>query len=484
MESGIVGNFRLKGFDKPQQMTIRAGRIRQIAPCEGPVLGLDLQGAEIAPAFIDSHCHILPTGLDLHKLNLDEADTPEKVLEAVLDWHKASSGEGWLHAVHYDQTRFPDGLHLTRLDLDRVSPDRPILLRHVNGHASVANSAALRAAGVSAATPDPSGGEFLRGQDGEPNGVLLERAHEQVSNAAPEPSLDQMIAAILEAGEKMAQLGIGTATDMMTGRWNLENELTAYRIASERGCKVRLRLFLQWGAVLGKRGLTPERLKEHQESSDPLRCKVLGLKIFADGAISSATAAISGVYVGTTSNGQLIYAPERLKQMARMADEAGWRLATHTIGDRSTDLVLDAYEATADPSRHRIEHAMLLSDQQIERISRLGSLVTMQPEFLARFGHAYRRQLGPERAAKLKRFRSVIDAGISLSFSSDRPIVPGDPRDGIGAATSRLEGFDPGENCTLEEAYRAYTVEAAKSNFEESDLGRLGVGYLADYRIV
>jgi len=155
-------------------------------------------------------------------------------------------------------------------------------------------------------------------------------------------------------------------------------------------------------------------------------------------------------------SGQLIYSPTRLREMVQTAHRAGFRVATHSIGDYATDLVMDAYEATGEPSRHRIEHAMLLSDAQIERLAGLGCAVTFQPEFLIRFGHSYRRQLGPERMARLKRARSLLDAGIPLSFSSDRPIVPGDPKDGIRAAVHRPEGFDPAENITLPEAFRAY----------------------------
>jgi len=158
----------------------------------------------------------------------------------------------------------------------------------------------------------------------------------------------------------------------------------------------------------------------------------------------------------------LIYSPERLKEMVRIADQAGFSIAIHSIGDYSTDLVMDAFESLPDPRKHRIEHAMLLSDAQIERLGKLGCFCTMQPEFLMRFGHSYLRQLGPVRASKLERFRSVKDAGIPLSLSSDRPIVAGDPRDGVKMAHQRPEAFDSSENLTLEEAIDGYTTRAAE----------------------
>jgi predicted amidohydrolase YtcJ len=414
--------------------------------------------------FHDPHCHILPTGLDLQKLHLGSAESHSDVMRLLQARH-TSHPDGWLLAVHYDQTRY-EGIHLTRRELDEISAERPILLRHVNGHASVANSAALRAAGVDASTPDPVGGEYRRDANGEPDGVLFELAHEFVTGKVPMPSVEEMTDAILAAGASMAAYGIASATDMMTGWFDLERELTAYQRAAERGCAIETRLFLQYNVVFGKRAMPGDALLQAKTQLEATgRSRIDGIKVFADGAIGSATAAIYGAYEGQPDapfSGQLIYSVERLNSMVQTAHDAGWQIAVHTIGDRSTDLVMDAYEATGDPSRHRIEHAMILSDAQIERLARLNCWVTMQPEFLRRFGHSYLRQLGPERASKLKRVKSVLDAGIRLCFSSDRPIVAGDPRDGIEVAVNRPAGFDPSENISQAEAERLYTTAAAE----------------------
>lgn len=464
----------------------------------------DLDGITIQPSFIDNHCHILPTGLDLQKLHLGACTSNQEVLDAVRDRLNEVPEGKWLLAVHYDQTKF-GGIFLNRSELDEVSPTVPILLRHVNGHASVANSAALRSAGVGDNAEDPSGGSYGRFDDGHINGVLLESAHEKVTQYAPAPSLDEMVDAILLAGERMADYGIHCASDMMTGRFNLLHELEAYQIAVKRGCRILTRLYLQWGEVFKRDGSwRSEEVREAIQSfPNSLESKIGGIKIFADGAIGSATAAIYGRYSGEQTaghtisrsakdaadhapenlevSGQLIYTPDRLNDMVRIAHEEGYQIAIHTIGDYSTDLVMDAYEKLDNPRRHRIEHAMLLSDSQIERMANLGCYCTMQPEFLMRFGHSYRRQLGPERTSALERFRSVKDAGIPLSFSSDRPIVQGDPRDGIRIATNRPEGFEPGENLTFEEAIDAYTVEASKTNEDHGVMGSLEPGELASW---
>lgn len=459
------------------------------APADVP--RTDHGGRRIVPAFVESHCHILPTGLDLLKLHLGPAATRDEVLDLVRERHKAQP-EGWLHAVHYDQNRY--GAHLTRHDLDAVSGERPILLRHVNGHASVANTAALRAAGVDRDTLDPAGGEYLREADGTPNGVLLEDAHEWVTNAAPGPDLEEMVEAILRAGASMREVGIDCASDMMTGRFDLPMELEAYRLAAERGCAIDLRLYLQWRPFLGPKAISRDALAPYLRLGNP---RIVGAKLFCDGAFGSATAAIYGSYSGEDpvgkpysaratptgwpgTSGQLIYRPERLNEMVRIASEAGFPVAIHAIGDYAVDLVLDAFEATPH-SGHRLEHAMILSDAQIERIARAGIPVSMQPEFLQKMGHVYRRQLGPERTFRLKRARSVIDAGIPLSFSSDRPIVAGDPRDGIRTAVHRPEGFDPAENVTWAEAVRAYTAMGSRINGDGDRYGTLAPGSAAHW---
>lgn len=468
---------------EPVDLILEGDLIRDVRPAADP----ERAPRPILPAWVDAHCHILPTGLDLLKLTLANCPTPESALDAVRDHARTLPPGDWLHAVHYDQNRFPDGEHLHRDHLDAIAPDRPVLLRHVNGHASIANSAALRAAGVDETTPDPPGGAYGRDETGRLNGLLLEHAHEAVTNAAPAPRFDEMVEAILRAGESMATYGIGTATDMMTGRWDLAQELAAYREAAERGCRVRLRLFLQWGTVLGKRGIGVDAVRELTAGWPENRVRVQGLKIFADGAIGSATAAIYGQYATSSGparpdgDGRLIYPPERLNEMVQRGHDTGWPVAIHAIGDRAVDVVLDAFELTGEPSRHRLEHAMLLSDSQIERLARLNPHVTMQPEFLVRFGTTYRRQLGEERAFGLKRLRSLVDAGLTVSLNSDRPIVSGNPSVAIQAATQRPEGFDPAENLTPAEAVWAHTVGGHLANGDPGQ-GTLEPGTWAEHQ--
>jgi predicted amidohydrolase YtcJ len=303
-----------------------------------------------------------------------------------------------------------------------------------------------------------------------------------------------MVEAILAAGKSMHAYGIACAHDMMTGGTDLDLELETYQLAAERGNPIDVRLYVQWSDALGRGARHAERLKVMRTRPEGSRSPIVaGVKIFADGAIGSATAAIYGGYgeegsssrqVSSQVSGQLMYPPERLTTMVREAHHEGWSVATHAIGDYAADLVMNAYEATPEPSRHRIEHAMMLSDGQIERLARLGVAVSMQPEFLVRFGHTYRLQLGERRASLLNRAQSLTAAGVSVSFSSDRPIVSGDPWLGIQSSVRRPEGFDPSENVTPQTALAGYLDRAASISHDRTDTAALALGCLAKGLVV
>jgi hypothetical protein len=434
---------------------------------------------------VEAHCHILPTGLTLLKPTLARCETRTDVFDLLRGSLKELGPGEWLQAVHYDQTRFADNRHIARGELDAISADRPVLLRHASGHASVANTAALRAAGIGESTADPPGGAFERDASGKLTGVLLEAAHERVSAAMPRPDHAQMVEAILRAGRAMASQGIGLACDMMTGAYGLDAELVAYEGAAARGCPIRMRLYPLWGQVFGKRAMGAKGLRSRTSGWNPERLAVAGIKLFADGAIGARTAATYEPYAPIAGalddvpastprknfHGTLMHPPDELGRRVQAAHDAGFQVAVHAIGNYAADCVMDSFEATGEAGRHRIEHAMMLSDAQIERLARLGPSVCMQPEFLLRFGHAYRKQLGAERAARLKRFQTILSAGLRVGFSSDRPVVPGDPWDGVRAASARPEGFDPSEDITPEEAILAYTDGAARM-IEDCEGGR------------
>lgn len=370
-------------------------------------------------SFTDDHCHVLPTGLDLAAVDLSSARSPDDCLRLL----RESEAEGpFLLAHHYDPNRW-GGEELTAARLAAFA--KPTILRHSNGHAGVANALALAAAGIGPTDADPVGGTFGRDADGRIDGRLVEKALERVMEGVPTPSEAEMVRAIRLATESMASFGIRAAIDMQTGRFDLGRECRAYAEAT-----IDVRLCVEWDAVFGPTGVGPDEVR--RLAGD----RLFGIKLFADGAIGSASAAVHEPYLTTGETGLLIYPPDELIRRVRVASDAGFRVVVHAIGDRAVDLVLDAFEATGRPSAHRMEHAMILSDAQIERIARLGVPISTQPEFLAAFRTTYVRQLGEARADRLIRVRSLLDAGVTVTFSSDRPIVPGDPRTGIAAAVN------------------------------------------------
>lgn len=470
-------NFTAPG--EPDELVIEGPRFVAARDPDSPTL--DLNGAELLPPRVDAHCHVLPSGLDLLRPDFGDCRTHEEALEKLREAAQDEATGEWLLGRGYDQNHF-EGQHLSRHQLDQIVPDRPVLLRHVSGHASVVNSACLKAAGIGPEEPDPQGGTFVRDESGELTGVLLETAHERVYNRTPEPSHEALVQAILRAAESMSGYGIAAAADMMTGYMNLERELLAYREAAEKGARVRIRLYLQWSPLFGPKAVAPERLQDLLDGLDESRLAVRGVKLFADGALSSGTAALREPYVyGGT--GQLIYSPTELTRRVQVASAEGWSVAVHAIGDSAADLTLDAFESTEEPSRHRIEHAMMLDDQLIERLAKARCWTVTQPEFLARFGPAYPRHVGPDRTRRIKPHASLLAQGCRLAFSSDRPIVSGDPQVGIHAASHRPEVFDPEENISSRQAEWLYTEAAARA-LGDHDIGALSPGHEASFTAV
>jgi predicted amidohydrolase YtcJ len=438
---------------------------------------VDLEGGWLMPGFVDCHCHIMPSGLDLLRLDLSGWDERRGVLRAVRHYsEKLADTRGWFLATHYDQNRFDDGRHLTATEIDEFLQDMPTILRHSSGHACVVNTLALKQAGIDRNTEDPRGGEIVRDDDGNPTGVLLENAMQLAYRAVPKATREEMADAVMAAAKSMSKFGITSAADMMTGQLGLEDEIWAYRAAVERGAPLRMRLYVQWSEVFRNK----ISLQEIANSLKPVPEELLavrGVKLFADGAIGAGTAAMHEDYL-TGGNGSFIHPPEELERRVLLADGAGYSIAVHSIGDRCTDLVLDCYEKTADPSKHRIEHVMVLSDAQIDRIKKLGCKVTLQPEFLHSFQHTYERQLGEARYLKLKRAKSLDAAGIPIGLSSDRPIVPGDPRIGIMMATHRKD-----EAVSFDRAVDLYTFGAADVDGDGALFGRLNIRQFADFQV-
>lgn len=451
---------------------------------------VDLEGAVALPGFHDAHCHILLFGLSLVEVNLRHARSVADVVVAVAERARELGPGRWVRGGGYDQNRLAERRHPTRWDLDPVSPENPVWLFHISGHMGVANSAALKLAGVTRDTPDPPGGRVVRGEDGEPTGLLLETAQDLVKRVLPPYTLAETKAALAAAGRQMAAEGITAAQDAWAG-WIAPEEFRAYQEASEEGLlpqRVWLMVDVEKLAVRGGRFDFGFGLHTGFGSD---RLRLGAVKIFTDGSLIGRTAALSQPYADPPdTSGFLVKSEETIREQVRLAHEGGWQVALHAIGDRAIEVTLDAVEAVMGPDaagfRPRVEHAGVLRPDLIERIRRLGAVVVTQPRFVFEFGEGYRAALGEERIRLTFPLASL--RGLHVAFSSDRPVTDGAPLLGIAAAVLRRTAsgtpYAPEERVSVEEAVRAYTLGAAYSAFAEMELGSLEVGKWADFVVL
>ncbi len=452
---------------------------------------IDGGGLFVTPGFNDCHCHILAYGLDLSVANLSPERAPDipSLLEQLRRWAQASPDAPWIVGSFYDQNRMAERAHPTRADLDRVSAEKPVLIHHTSKHGAVVNSVALRLAGITRETPDPPGGTIVRNEHGEPTGVLLESAVELVTRHQPAPSHAQKVKAVHLAAQAMAEKGITSASDASAGWGDLQGEISAYTQAVNEGAPLRVTLMILASALQRDgRWTTPQEI---QTGSEGVRTGIV--KLFADGALTTRTAALKEPFVDTGTTGLLLASEHELREAVLGAHQAGWQMATHAIGDRAIKVVLNLYEQALSESpradcRHRIEHCMLLDDGLISRLRALEVVAVLQPEFIGRLGDAYRYGLGEERASRLNRVRSLLGSGVPVAFSSDCPVVLGDPLAGIRSAMERKTPLgvvlNHNERVDAMTAIRLYTRGSAFAVRDEEQAGSLTPGKRADLAVL
>lgn len=495
-----------RGLPRVEALVVQDGRIAALGPRDlverevGPeTRRVDLDGQTVVPGFNDCHCHILNFGLALGQLQLgpDSASDIEGITRLVGD-RAARAPEGeWIIGRGYDQNRLRDRRHPTRADLDAVSHGRPVVLYQTSGHALTCNSRALELAGITAATDTPPGGDIDRDAHGEPTGVLKEDpAMTLLKRVMPETAVAQGREAIVRAMKVMSSQGVTSATDAATGEGSsIAAALQMYRDALSSGRLVgRITLMPQITYVAppgSTQMLEPDELWVGRERE---RLRIGATKIFSDGALTTRTAALREPFADSPDNtGLLIWEPKVLGDMIRRAHLAGWQIGTHAIGDRAIQVVLDCYEAALKEKprgdhRHRIEHCMLLDDELAQRIRQLGVVPTIQPGFIARLGDAYVAALGEERAAGLMPMQTFDWLGIPVGFSSDRPVIPGAPLEGIASALQRTAPsgarLGPRHTITALEAIRHYTAGSAYAENVEEERGTLRRGMMADFAVL
>lgn len=441
-------------------------------------------GGLVAPGFMDAHTHMLSGGLQLIRIALRDADSPAEFIRRLATFAAERRPGEWILGGDWDHERWP-GAPLPRRDwIDSITPRNPVFLRRLDGHMGVANSLALREAGISASTADIPGGMIVRdARTGTPTGILKDEAMNPVLAVVPDPTDEQVDAALSRAMRHAAERGV-TAVASVSATWpQVAGVLRAQRNGT---LTVRVALFPpldQWRRVA-------ESLSVRGTGDDWVR--LAGVKAYVDGSLGSSTALFFEPYADDPTTSGLLTTPEdTLRSQVGRADSAGLQVVLHAIGERANALALDIYDSVARANgprdrRFRIEHAQHLRLSDVPRFAPVGVIASMQPYHIVDDGRWAGKRLG-SRVSDSYVFRSLLDAGTRLAFGSDWNVAPLSPIAGIfGAVTRRTwdgkhpGGWIPEQKITVEESLRAYTVSNAYAVFAEATRGMLRPGYRAD----
>ena len=448
---------------------------------------VDAAGKTVLPGFNDAHVHFLSGGFALTNVDLRDARSTEELARRLKDYAKKLPKGRWILGGDWDHEKWPGAPLPTKEMIDAATPDHPVLVNRLDGHMSLANSLALKLAGVSKETQAPPGGEIVRDpKTGEPTGVLKDSAAGLVERVVPEKTFEEKHAAAKAATEHAAQVGVTSVADM-----SADGDVGLYQYMLERGeLKTRIyamRSIVSWEA-LAKTGVRAAF------GSDRLR--IGGLKGFADGSLGSTTAFFFEPYNDAPGTRGLLFdqmLPEgAMLKRVEGADRGGMQVMIHAIGDEANLRILDIYRQAAEKNgsrdrRFRIEHAQHLRPREIARFGSQQVIASMQPYHAADDGRWCEKRIGPERSKGTYAFRSLLEASVVLAFGSDWTVAPLNPLEGIKAAGTRQtldgkhpDGWIPEQKLTLDQAVRAYTVGSAYAEFADKVKGTITPGKLAD----
>jgi len=473
----ILGN-RIAAFGSTPEMRALAAPGTRV---------IDAGGKLVLPGFNDAHVHFLMGGFSLANVDLRDAQSPQEMARRLSDYARKLPKGRWILGGDWDHEKWPAAPLPTREMIDAATPDNPVGGNRLDGHMALANSLALKLAGVTKETKDPPGGVIVRDpKTGQPTGILKDAAEELVDRAVPEKTFEEKHIAARAATEHAAQVGVTSLTDMSAGE-----DVGLYQYMLQRGeLKTRIyaiRSIVSW-ETLAKTGVRAAF------GSEMLR--IGGLKGFADGSLGSSTALFFEPYSDTPNTRGLLFdqmLPEGIMlKRVEGADKAGLQIMIHAIGDEANLRILDIYEQAAEQNgprdrRFRIEHAQHLRASEIPRFGKQKVVASMQPYHAADDGRWCDKRIGPERSKGAYAFRSLLQSGAVLAFGSDWTVAPLNPMEGLKAAVTRQtldgkhpNGWHPEQKLTLDEAIRAFTVGSAYAEFAENVKGTLAPGKLAD----
>jgi predicted amidohydrolase YtcJ len=484
---------------------VAVGRAQEIDAWRGPATKIvDAQGKLVLPGFTDCHIHFIEGSLAAQRLQLDDAEDLPEILRRVKAYGAAHPelpwviGRGWNYAS-VGPTHLPD-----KKDLDAIFPDRPVYLEAFDGHSWWANSKALALAGITRETANPAGGEIVRDpKTGEPTGAIKEDAADALmENAIPLPGREQRLTALragLKEANRLGLVRVHSAAGITVADSDLKN-VDLYEELRRRG-ELTVRFYMAYR--LDPPRVTEQQVAEVEQARQRYHDEWIAagaVKFFLDGVIESHTAAMLEPYSDDPKiSGTPFWGAAAYQQAVTEFDKRGIQIFSHAVGDRAIRQALDAYETAAQvngtkDARHRIEHIETVAAADIPRFGKLGVIASMQPLHADPNDDtllAWAKNIGPDRVSRGWPWHSILASGGVLGFGSDWPVVTQNPWIGLQTAVTRQttgglpkEGFVPAERISIEQAVRAYTLDAALAGHREKTEGSLEPGKLADLIVV
>ena len=440
---------------------------------------VDMGGRTLLPGIIDAHGHVMELGADALQLDVVGTRSLAELQQRLRAYAASHPDAKWIKGAGWNQELWPDKKFPTAADLDAIVPDRPVVLERVDGHALVANSAGMRAAGVTATTAAPAGGQII-------NGVFVDNAKALINRAVPAPTQAEQDQQFEKAQDILLGFGVSGVGSMST---SLDDWNTFKRSGDAGTLRVRLMVYLL--------GLEPLKAIPHPTPwlyHDRLRAQ--GVKFFADGALGSRGAWLKHPYADKPdTTGNRLYSDAQLRADESAAAAAGFQLATHAIGDAANAQVISNYEWLNGKyglnRRWRIEHAQIVDCADLPRMGRAHIIDSMQPTHQTSDRLMAEKRLGLARLKCAYAWQSMLRTGAKLAFGTDFPVESANPFPGLSAGISRQDmegqpagGWLPSERLTLAQALQAYTRGAAYAGFAEDKIGSLEPGKWADFIII
>ena len=485
--------------DRPvvRAIAVRDGRIAYAGPLRGALaLGgadtrrLDYPGRTIFPGFADAHGHLRGLGQALRRVDLTGTTSYQQVIDRVAARARGLPPGAWVLGRGWDQNRWGDTRFPSHEALSRAVPDHPVVLERVDGHALLANAAAMAAAHVTAATKDPAGGRILRLPNGAPSGVFVDNAQRLIENAVPHDSPDDIRAELLAAVADANRWGLTSVDDP----GEPERVIDVYEALAREGA-LHLRAYVM--IADDSAAIAHYFARGPRSALDDGHLWIRAIKMYADGALGSRGAALLDPYSDDPGNyGLLVTPPAHIRHVAVEALRHGFQVATHAIGDRANRLVLDAYQAALDSvpvpdPRFRIEHAQILNHADIPRFAELGVIPSMQTTHQTSDMYWAGQRLGNGRLYGAYAWRALLNTGVVIPNGTDFPVEAVNPLRTFHSAITREDehdwppgGWHPEETMTRQEALESMTIWPAYAAFQEDVLGSLSPGKYADFVVL